>query len=730
MDWFGCGVEGLRLLLRRAFWGVAGLVLMGSADAQDLSQTPAAPPGAPAALPVEAPSFGAPKTLSGDEQSTMRQAIDAAAAGDIERARTLQAGLSDPLARKIALWAMADSAPDRLSFFELDQARRDLWGWPRAGRRQAAAEKQLENQAMAPQATIDWFKGQDPVSAEGAMSLAAAYRASGRLDEASKLIKRFWLQKSFEAEPQRQMLARFGDLLTVDDHIRRADMLLYGQQGPAARDMVALLPSGQQVLAKIRMAFRDSESRAELMMEQLPPSLQDSPGLAFERARYFRRQREPALALSLIKLLPADPPSDEAASAVWVERRALIGAALAARDYAAAYAAATNHGLQPGVDYAEAEFYAGWIALTKLHEPEAAEDHFAKLEQVGSSPITQGRALYWRGRAEQAEGDQIGASTFYAQAAQYTTTFYGQLAAERAGISQLAIGHDPAPTAADRARFDGRELVQAARFLADAGEKDLFKAFVLCIGDTLPNTEESALLVDLARGYGDQDLSMRAARLAAQHAYILPDRGYPVVTPSSVDGGAEAALVLSIARQESNFDPGARSGPGARGIMQLMPSTAQVLARRLGEPYSAERLYNPEYNLRLGSAYLGGMISNFGGSYVMATASYNAGPNHMPDWTAMCGDPRTSSGDPVDFIECIPLSETRNYVMRVMETMQVYRARLNGGHAPLTLQEDLKRGGYVPGASPLIALSSAPAAGAPGSSTAANPAGTMAPIPD
>ncbi len=157
-----------------------------------------------------------------------------------------------------------------------------------------------------------------------------------------------------------------------------------------------------------------------------------------------------------------------------------------------------------------------------------------------------------------------------------------------------------------------------------------------------------------------------------------------------------------------------------------MLSTARILARRMGEPYSAERLYNPDYNMRLGSAYLGGMINSFGGSYVMAAASYNAGPNHMPDWTSICGDPRASSGDPLDFIECIPFSETRNYVMRVMESMEVYRARLNGGHAALTLSQDLKRGGYVPNAAPLSAMGPAPT----DTAAAAQAPGTMAPIPD
>ena len=714
----------MRLIVTKALLGTACLLLVGAADAQNLPQMLGgpAPPSA-----VAAPALSAPRRLSEDELSLLRQGLDAAQAGDVGHARELRQDLTDPVARKLVLWAMADAAPERLSFFELDQARRDLWGWPRGGRRQAAAEKQLESQAMAPAATIEWFKGDDPTTPEGAMALAAAYRASGRAADAQTLIKHFWRDKVFEAEPQRQMLARFADILTVDDHVHRADMLLYGQQGPAAREMVALLPADQQTVAQVRMAYRSGSSHAELQMEQLPPSLQDDPGLTFERSRWLRRSGQVSAALGLVRNLPKTAPSEEAGAAIWPERRALVVAAMNARDYRTAYAAAANNGLQPGVDYAEAEFYAGWIALTKLKNADLADKHFAHIQQVGSSPITQSRALYWRGRAAEASGDPIGAKDFFAQANLYQTTFYGQLAGERAGRSEFTIGHDAAPTAADRARFEGRETVQAARLLADCGARDLFKSFVLSIDDNLPNAEEYVLLVDLARLYGEQDLSMRVVRVAAQHGFILPDRGYPLMTHSTAGGSAEMALVLSIARQESNFDPNARSAPGARGMMQLMPSTARILARRMGEPYSPARLTDPDYNVRLGSAYLGDMIDSFGGSYVMATASYNAGPNHMPEWSSNCGDPRSSSNDPVDFIECIPFSETRNYVMRVMETMQVYRARLNGGHAALTLSQDLKRGTYTPGASPYVALSATPSAPALASSSAP---GTMAPIPD
>ena len=693
----------MKSLVRKASLAGACLIIFGVADAQ------VSPQGGASTVEVQTPPLGYTPSPSADEVSNLREALRAAESGDVSRADSLRSGLSDPVGRKLVLWAMADSAGSSMSFFQLDQARRDLWGWPRSGRRQAAAEKQLEAQAMSPQAVIAWFKGDQPQTPEGAMALAAADRALGHIDDARTLIRRFWREEPFEADPQRQMLARFNDLLTIDDHVRRADMLLYGQQGPAARDMLVLLPPEQQTLARARMGYRQGDSSAASLVQSLPASLQDDPGLAFERARSLVKQRDGVVALGQLGRLTKAPPSDEAAAAIWPVRKGLINAALSTRNYQAAYQAAAENGMSTGVDYTEAEFFAGWIALTKLHDPARADQHFAHIQAVGASPITQARALYWRGRAAEAGGDVIGAQDMYAQGGKFITTFYGQLAAQKAGITSIDLGHDPAPTPADRARFEGREMVRAARLLAQVGDRQLLRPFVLGIAEDLPNAEEYALLVDFAKTYGEQDLSMRVVRAAAQRGYILPDRGYPVLASTRIEGGAEPAFSLAIARQESNFDPSARSNVGARGMMQLMPSTAAILARRMGVSYSAERLYDADYNVRLGSTYLQKMIDDMGGSYVMAAASYNAGPNHMGDWTSICGDPRTASGDPLDFIECIPFSETRNYAMRAMETMEVYRARLNGGHAPLTLAQDLKRGGYAPVPTSLIAGGAFPA---------------------
>lgn len=641
---------------------------------------------------VTTPALGERRALLDSDVAGLKSALAAARSGDRGRFNAAFSSISDPIARKIATWAMIDAAGEQLSFFELDQARRDLADWPRATRRQTLAERMIETGGLAPDGVIEWFGGRKPSSAYGAMALAAAYQAAGRESEARALIHEFWVGEVFEAEPQRTMLARFGSMLTPEDHAVRADMLLYGQQGPATRDMLALLNPDQRAVAEARMAARAGGGSAQIA--RLPEALQGHPGVAYERISAYRRAGQTDAALSLVERFPPAPGYADADTRLWTERRQLINAALRKQDYRAAYAAATNHGLTAPVDLTEAEFYAGWLALSKLNDPSAADAHFARIQAAGSSPITQGRALYWRGRAHEAMGDAAGAQTFYAQGGRHYTTFYGQLAAEKAGLGPIDLGSDPQITDADRARFEGRDVVQAARVLAEAGERDLFRAFVMHIDDALPSAQEYALLVDMARSYREQELSMLVVRAGAQKGFILPDRGYPLRVPPP-SSSAELAFIFGITRQESGFDPMVRSEANARGMMQLIPPTAQTVARQVGVPYNLASLYDADYNMRLGAYHLGDLVDRFNGSYLLAAAGYNAGPGRPTEWMAFCGDPRGGTTDPLDFIECIPFSETRNYVMRVLEGMQVYRARLNNGATTPTLAMDLKRGGYV-----------------------------------
>lgn len=646
---------------------------------------------------VDAPVTSSQQTvrqpLSSADFANFRQAVEAARRGDVNGARAALPLINDQAARKTATWVLVDSAGDMLSFYEADQARRDLRAWPRAARRQAAAEKLIESSGYSPRQTINWFDGLEPTTAQGAMALAQAYRNSGQPAAAADLIRRWWRTKSFEQNVQRTMLVRFGDVLTQDDHVARADILLYGSQGPAAREMIPLLPPDQQQAAYARIALRSDASNANALANALPASLAQTPGVAFERAAYLRRHGLTELANAQLPYFPKVTYTPDQADRVWGERKQMVLANLKAGNYRGAYAAAADCGFSASIEASEAEFYAGWIALTRLKDPASAAKHFAVIDRVGTSPITRARALYWQGRAADARGDKRAAQGFYQAGAQHVTTFYGQLSAEKLG-QRMVLGDDPQISASERARFEGSDVVQGARLLHDEGGGDVYRSFVLALDDILPTTSDQAMLIDLVRGYGDQDISMKIARGAAQRGFVLPNRAYPYRTPPQVIGAPEPALVLAITRQESGFDPLVRSGVGARGMMQLMPQTAAIVARRNGMDYSPSMLDEPDYNMRLGSSFLGQLVSQFSGSYVMAVAGYNAGPGRPTAWTSYCGDPRGGSTDPIDYIECIPFSETRNYVMRVLEGMQVYRAKLNGGTAPVTLTSDLARGSY------------------------------------
>lgn len=688
---------------------LAGMALITGAVARAQPVDPideilrSAAQAAPPPAPVQPLTQTVRRPLSLGDLAAFRQAVEAARRGAITEARVAIAAIENPAAKKTATWALVDFNGDSLSFFEADRARRDLAAWPRPGRRRNAAERLLESSGKSPRQIIDWFEGAEPQTPQGAMALAAAHRALGQPAQAAALIRRWWRDKSFEADAQRSMLVRFGDVLSLDDHIRRADVLLYGSQGPAARDLIPLLPADQQQAALARIALRANADNAGELAAVLPTALSQSPGVAFERAAYLRRRGLVQLALGQLQNFPKEIVTADQAERVWDERYRLVLEALKTGDARSAYAAAADTGLTSGTDATEAEFYAGWIALTRLKDAPRASRHFAAIERIGSSPITRGRALYWQGRAAEAQGDQANAQGFYAAAAQHNTTFYGQLAGEKLGL-RLTLSDDPQLTPADRERFENSDVVQAARLLYDNGYRDLFRSFVLAYDDVAPSAADAALLVDLVRGYGDQDTSMKIARVAAQRGFIMPQRAYPYRAPPQSAGGPEPALVLGVTRQESGFDPLVRSGAGARGMMQLMPATAQVVARRLGMDYAPAMLDQPDYNMRLGSSFLGQLVSQFSGSYVMAVAGYNAGPGRPVQWSSYCGDPRGGTSDPIDFIECIPFSETRNYVMRVLENMQVYRAKLNGGSVPITLSSDLKRGSYgYPAAVPALA---------------------------
>ncbi|MGZ3313714.1 MAG: transglycosylase SLT domain-containing protein, partial [Caulobacteraceae bacterium] len=388
--------------------------------------------------------------------------------------------------------------------------------------------------------------------------------------------------------------------------------------------------------------------------------------------------------------MPTSAPHEDGQARLYAESRQYFVTALQKGDDRAAYEAMARLRFPPvGTRAAETAFFAGWTALTRLHEPALASRHFEAVRAAGQSPLTQARALYWLGRAAEAQGKAAQAKAHYRDGAGYIFAFYGQLSAEKAGLKTITLPPEPRPTKADRAAFEARPLVRAARILHQIGEPELFKLFVRQVAATASRPEDFALLIDFAREGGEPFEAMTVGRTAAARGVVLPERMYPLLASPPTEGVGDLAFTLAIARQESSFDPRART-PAARGIMMLRPDTARIVAKGMGVPYADAMLWDPDYNLRLGNVYLSQMVSRMGGSYLLAAAAYNAGVNRPLKWVPTCGDPRMG-GDPADFIECTPYGETRDYMMRVMENLEVYRARLAGGTGPLTLTEELRR---------------------------------------
>ena len=633
--------------------------------------------------------------LSAQDRALVQQGLASARARDVVGTQSIASRISDPTAKKLVEWALIDTSDRQLSYYDLMRANAELAQWPRGDSRRAAAERALANAGLSagqgPQQVIAFFNGAQPTTADGAISLAEAFEQVGQTQAAQDLIRNWWRSQSFEEAQQSRIYARWGSWLTVDDHVTRLNMLLLGPHGPATRSMLALVPADRQQVANVVINLRTAYA-PDAIVASLSPDQAYDPAVALERVRLLRSSSRQAEAFRLLRYLPPAPSHREGQNTLWNERRNYFLDALQQRNPQAAYDAMAGHGFPSGDRMVDAEFFAGWVALTKLYDPARAAQHFETLRQSSSTPITQGRALYWLGRAAEASGDRAGAQSWYQAGAAHWQTFYGQLAMEKAGQTTLNLPADPAPGPEEVQRFEANEVVRATRILAELGEKNLIRVFAYHLDDSLPSISDMAQLFDLVNNTGDQFGAMMVGRASSQRGMVMPERMYPIRIPTAVPGAAPLEFTLAITRQESSFDPMARSSADARGMMQFLPATAQGVARRLGLSYSAERLWEPDFNMQLGSYHLAELTNNFGGSQLLATVGYNAGPARPPQWVARCGEPRANTVDPIDFIECAPFTETRNYMMRVMENMQVYRARLNGGTAQINLSADIARG--------------------------------------
>ena len=547
---------------------------------------------------------------------------------------------------------------------------------------------------MEPAAIISWFERFEPLTDMGRRRLGEALFAAGECDRAREVIRQAWIESDLSEIEQRDFLKRHDRLLTKGTHSRRLDHLLWNGDSDQARRMFPLVDSGEGSTAKARISLREMSRGVDEAIARVPQSRRTEPGLIYEQIRWHRRKKNSETARNMLAIYPLDQVRPKL---WWRERAILSRRALAEGHASEAYRVVKSHTLTTGARFADAEWLLGWIALRFLNDPKTAIYHFERMFNGVRYPISRARGAYWSGRATESLGDQRQADRWYFAASQHPTAFYGQLATLKTdATAPLRLPQDPNPSSREIREFKTHELVRAVNILAAYGQTNRLRPFLLRIGELKTSANWRAMAASFATNHDQHDLAIAISKQAARSGNLLIYDSYPLIaipkSPSSLRSVVETPLVLAIVRQESAFRAGAVSPAGARGLMQLMPGTARQVANRLNASYSRTRLTTDRnFNLELGRAYMGQLLQRFNGSYVLALASYNAGPVRAAEWKQSRSQNLQDVNTAIDWIEQIPYAETRNYVQRVLESLQVYRIRLGRSQAGLTLEDDLTR---------------------------------------
>ncbi len=642
------------------------------------------------APPVPEPAPAVPAALNSAGLKLALKLIDK---GDMAAATVAAYALPDPVDIKIVDWLVAVSGSKDVPASRILAVRKKLRDWPGQGLLRLRYEQAVANQDLSPAAVIKALGGSSPSSDSATIALAEAYVATGRQKDAAALIRSFWRNEILSRANENTVLSEFGDLLTAADHKARMDRLLYDEHVDDALRVAALIDKNQLALAKAVVSTIKHRKSAYRELTGLPQSVRNDPLALYARIQALRRADKIDEAADLLLSAPHGASKLVDPNAWWIERRLISRALIEDGKARLAYRIAAGHSAESTTYRAEAEFHAGWYALEFLHDPKTALGHFAEIAAISTMPLSLSRAEYWMGRAATATGDKATAAAHFRRAGAYPTTFYGQLALARLGNTRLQLTQPPTPNAAARDRFANRELVKVIQHLTAAGRTRYVGLFYRHLADVLNDPAEIALLAAMANKNGEYQTALQIGKAAAVRGMPVETLAFPTAAiPSSAKvSKVEKSVVYAIARQESAFNPGAVSRAGARGLLQLMPATARHVAKSLGLGYSKARLTSdPAYNAVLGAAHLGSLVDDFNGSYVMTFAAYNAGASRVAQWVKQHGDPRDPKVDVVDWIELIPFTETRNYVQRIMENLQVYRARL--GEPALVIEADLRRG--------------------------------------
>jgi soluble lytic murein transglycosylase len=638
-------------------------------------------------------AMAATSSTSQADKQTLENVIELIRKRRPDEASQAASAIEDPVAKKLSEWLILRSENNNATVERYRAFLASNPSWPSQTFMRRRLEAALWDDKREDAAVWAWFENQSPISAKGRLALAKAMIARGDRTNAERLVRQTWRNDGMSEDTESNVLDMFGALLTAGDHKARMDTLLYGTENEAAGMRAAKrLGSGHVALAKARVAATRKGGNLKALLDAVPRELHSDPGYVFAKIQMLRREEKFSEAAQLMMSAPKDPNRLHNLDEWWIERRLLARKMIDTNEFRSAYLIARDAALPARDIYkTEQEFTAGWIALRFLNDPAVAAQHFARIGVGSVNPTALARAGYWQGRAAEAAGRAQEARAAYLRAAEQSTSYYGQLARAKLGLPQLEINGAPSGRGRNVERL---EIVRAVQLLYELDEGEYAIPILADMGE---NGDPDALagLGELTGRHGDARGMLLMGKAALNRGLPFDFYAYPVNgIPSFKQIGPEVerSIVYAIARQESAFNPSVVSPAQAYGLMQVTPDAARYVCKRHGATFDLARLKNDSvYNATLGAAELGGLLEDYRGSYIMTFAAYNAGRGSVKKWIERYGDPRDPKVDAVDWVELIPFSETRNYVQRIMENVQVYRARF-GASRRLMIEADLRRG--------------------------------------
>jgi soluble lytic murein transglycosylase len=575
-------------------------------------------------------------------------------------------------------WRHLLTSGNQASFYDYMLFIKQNENYPRINRIRYLAEHKLSTDKISPKKIIDWFNFNEPLSGFGKLILGESLIKIGKLEKGISLIKDGWITADLNRSNMKFFRKKYKKYLNANDYIKRADYLAWENKYWDLKRMLRYLPKDYELLYTARQILMSKSYGVDQAIKNVPTKFKNDAGLNYDRLKWRRKRGRVDSSLEILFNIQNNKEYLVRPDKWWTERAIMARALIYKKKYELAYKISSNHSLDSGPEFAEAEWLSGWISLSFLNDPILAIDHFNNFYQNVSYPISLSRGAYWLARSYNKIDDKEQSYQWYQEAAKYLTTYYGQLAHLKIKPNEkFELEEQLKITDEYRKYFYKKDLVKVVHLLDELNKTKYTKNILKYLAVDNINSGSEILAAELSTNISRYDFAIQIAKQASYEKRFHNNFNYPIIsTPKYINGRKipETAFILSIIRQESEFDMRANSHAGAQGLMQLMPYTAKLVSKQAKLPYSKSRLTrDPEYNINLGSHYIAGLILQYDGAYPFATAAYNAGPKRVKYWKKINKDPQKKQIDYVDWIELIKFKETRNYVQRVMENYNVYR---------------------------------------------------------